>query len=143
MPFIIACLGDRKRSIPKLKGVGFKAIYKSLKKLYETGFIFNEDETTFDISNLISVLNDKTILYTKNTEMGNLIMRNFKVIDLSSQYRILNKAQKNKILEQVSDKTDIDALIEISNKYFADYPLMLIELSQYKKKPKIEDDLPF
>ena len=143
LPFIIACLGDRKRSIPKLKGVGFKAIYKSLKKLYETGFIFNEDETTFDISNLISVLNDKTILYTKNTEMGNLIMRNFKVIDLSSQYRILNKAQKNKILEQVSDKTDIDALIEISNKYFADYPLMLIELSQYKKKPKIEDDLPF
>ena len=75
--------------------------------------------------------------------MGNLIMKNFKVIDLSSQYRILNKAQKNKILEQVSDKTDIDALIEISNKYFADYPLMLIELSQYKKKPKIEDDLPF
>ena len=143
LPFIISCLGDRKRSIPKLKGVGFKAIYKSLKKLYETGFIFNEDETTFDISNLISVLNDKTILYTKNTEMGNLIMRNFKVIDLSSQYRILNKAQKNKILEQVSDKTDIDALIEISNKYFADYPLMLIELSQYKKKPKIEDDLPF
>lgn len=144
LPFIIACLGDRKRSIPKLRGVGFKAVYNSLKKLYESGFIFNEDETTLDISNLISVLNDKTIIHSKNTEMGSLIMSNYKVIDLSSQYRILNKAQKNKILEQLSDKTDLDALVEVSEKYFSDYPLMLLELVQYKKKTRIEEEgLPF
>lgn len=131
LPFILACLGDRKRSIPGIRKMGFKRIYKSILKLYKAGYIFDEDPDTMDISNLLHVLNDRDITNIRDTQLGIDIMSNYKVTDLESQFSVLNKTQKNKIVDQIVDRTDIASLMDINERYFEDFPLQLMELNQY------------
>ena len=131
--FILSCIGDRKRSLPKIKGFGFKTIYKGLLSLYEAGYLFDENEDTFGIQNLISVLNQNDLIKRDIQSIGTDIMSNYRCIDLESQFRVLNKAQKNKITDQIVDKTDSGSLLEINERYFEECPIMLIELNQYKK----------
>jgi hypothetical protein len=140
LPFIIACLGDKKRSIPSIRRIGFKSIYKSLIKLYDAGYIFDEDPDTMNISNLLYVLNDKDITTRKDTELGNNIMANYKVTDLPSQFSVLNKTQKHKIIDQIIDRTDIASLMDINERYFEDFPLQLMELNQYSRNEDFESD---
>ena len=139
--FILSCMGDRKRSIPKVKGFGFKTIYKNLVKLYEAGYLFDENEDTFGIQNLLSVLNQNEFVRREENVLANDIMANYRCIDLESQFRALNKAQKGKIIDQIVDKTDFESLMDINDRYFEECPIMLMELNQYKKNDNIRFDV--
>jgi hypothetical protein len=130
--FILSCIGDRKRSIPKIKGYGFKSIYKSLLQLYEAGYLFDENEDTFGIQNLLSVLNQGDFIRRTKDVLGNEIMANYRCIDLESQFRVMSKTQKEKIMDQIVDRTDSGSLMDINDRYFEECPIMLMELNQYR-----------
>lgn len=132
LPFILACMGDRKRSIPKVNRLGFKTVYKNLESLYKIGYIFDEDPETMSIGNLMHVINNESFVTRNKVDIGNRIMSNYRVTDLISQYSVMNNTQKNKIIDQLVDKSDIGTLMEINNKWFEDYPIHLVELNQYK-----------
>ena len=135
--FILSCMGDRKRSIPKVKGLGFKTVYKNLLKLYDAGYLFDENPETFGIQNLISILNQNEFVRKEKEVLGNEIMANYRCYDLESQFKAMNKAQKGKITDQIIDRTDVSALMEINDRYFEECPIMLMELVQYRDTAKI------
>jgi len=49
--------------------------------------------------------------------------------------------QKEKIFDQLTDKTDPSTLMEINDRYFSDYPLMLMELNQYDIVDEMREQL--
>ena len=133
LTFILAFLGDRKRSIKGIDRIGFSSIYKSLVSLYEIGYILEDDDNTMSIEYLSEVLNKINTKYSSDTEYKDKVLYNYRAFDLDYQYSVLSKAQKSDILDQLKNKSDPDALIRLNDKYFEFYPLMLIELNQYNK----------
>lgn len=131
VPFIVSCSGNRKRSIKGIKGIGFVRIYKSLEKLYEAGYLNDDDEDTFGINNIAHVINQSNYNFLNREDTANQVVRNFRSVDLEYQYDVLSDVQREKIFDQLSDKTDPGTLMDINDRYFSDYPLMLMELNQY------------
>lgn len=140
IPFILSCIGDRKRSIPGVKGFGFVKTYKALVKLYEAGYLIDDDYETFSISNLMHIINNEDSILSSRNDLATELLKSFKVTDLESQYSVISDIQQDKILEQLTNKTDTDALIDINEKYFTDYPLMLLELNQFDKNKSLLEE---
>jgi hypothetical protein len=133
-PFILATIGEKKRTIPGIYGVGYKNIKKALLKLYEVGYIFNEDPETMSFNNLCEVISSSSPNIIKNSVFLDDLSRGYRVQDFEYQYRILSKSQKEDILSRLKNKFDYAALTELNDKYFEYYPLMLMELERYDKK---------
>lgn len=131
--FIMACLGNKKRSIYKVNRTGYRNIYKNLLKLYDAGYIFDEDEDTMHIQNLLHVLNNEDYRILTKEGIATDIMANFNVMDYEAQYKQLSKPQIKAMKNQLVDRTDTGALIDINERYFGEYPLRLLELNQYNK----------
>jgi hypothetical protein len=141
LPFIVSCDGDRKRSIKGVSGYRFTKIYKSLESLYEAGYIYDEDEDTFKISNLAHVIHQSNFNFLNKEDIANQVVRNYRAVDFEYQYDVTSDVQKQKIFDQLSDKTDPDTLMDINDKYFADCPLMLMELNQYSKRNELLEEV--
>lgn len=141
VPFIVSCDGNRKRSIKGIKGIGFIRIYKSLEKLYEAGFLNDDDEDTFSINNIAHVINQSNYNFLNREDIANQVVRNFRAVDLEYQYDVLSDVQREKIFDQLTDKTDPGTLMDINDRYFSDYPLMLMELNQYDVVNEIREQL--
>ena len=134
LTFILAFLGDRKRSIVGIDKIGFTSVYNSISNLYKVGYILEDDDNTMSIEYLIEILsNIKSRLSNDNTDYKDLVMRNYRTFDFDYQYSVISKEQKCDILDQLKNRYDYDALMKLNDKYFEFYPLMLIELNQYRK----------
>ena len=133
LTFILSCIGDKKRSIRKISGLGYRSVYKDLMKLYDAGYLFDENEETFHISNLLHVLNGTLLSKYTVDEMASTIMTNYNVTNFEYQYKQVSSTQKKKLEDQIVDKIDSEALLELNDKYFSGSPLMLEELNQYNK----------
>lgn len=141
IPFIISCNGNRKRSIKGVSGFRFIKIYKSLEKLYEAGYLNDDDEETFTITNIAHVINQSNFNFLNRDDIANQVVRNYRAVDLEYQYDVLSDVQKEKIFDQLTDKTDPSTLMEINDRYFSDYPLMLMELNQYDIVDEMREQL--
>ena len=133
LTFILACRGDKKRSLETSKGLGFKTIYKQLLALYEAGYLLDDDPDTMSLQSLMHVFNKNgkfKYLQDAEEEIKRIIAK-YHVIDFETQYRVINKTQKKQMEIQLTNKTDPGALVEINERYFSDYPLQLMELNQF------------
>ena len=136
--FILACIGDKKRSVYPIRGLGFKTVYKQLLGLYDAGYIFDDDPDTMKINSLMHVLNKNESKLVKAESLASMIISQYQVMDLESQYRVVNDTQKKLLTDQMVDKTDVGALMDINSRYFEDFPLMLMELNQYNKNHDLD-----
>lgn len=143
LPFIFAFLGNRKRSIPRMKGYGLGSIYRDLLRLYDIGYIFDEDPDTMNYTNLCKVMYDERKSIFKRPGMVDDIINACRAFDLDYQMSVVAKSQLDHIMDQLKNKPDTQALYEINEKYFSYYPLMLMELERYTPKTKLQKALTF
>ena len=139
--FMLSCIGNRKRSIKGLKGVGWVSIYKELLKLYDVGYILPQDDNTTHVRYLVDILADESFKMVDKDDLIDKIISNYKSIAVDFQYGHMEKVQKMKIKDQLIDRTDPKALIELNDKYFEDTPIQLYEINQYEKESKLEKTL--
>ena len=132
--FIIACVGNRKRSLKGIKGVGWTSIYKELLKLYEVGYIIPDEIETMHVRYLSEVLTDESFRNASKQDLLEQIADNYKCVDVTWQYEDITDVQKDKLKNQFIDKIDTKSLIELNNRFFDDTPIQLFELNQYEPK---------
>lgn len=139
--FILACTGDRKRSIKGVKGIGWVSIYKELIKLYDIGYILPQDDNTTHVRYLTEILGDQSFRTTDKNELIEKISSNYKAIAVDFQYEHMEEVQKMKIKDQLIDRNDPKTLMEINDRYFEDTPIQLYEINQYEKESKVDKSL--
>ncbi len=112
-----AIVGDKYRSIPRLKRCGWKTIFKYLDEAFEasksSGNLYEVQEKY-----LTDLITDKKMNFTD-------IENNNACIDIEWQTSVLLDTDKNLILNQITDMEDYNALVEIDNRYFSQYPINL------------------
>ena len=114
IPFIISMIGDRYKSIPKMAGVGLSTVLKTIdmgitKKLITT--------STTNIEMLSNIIRE---------QHREAFVNNYKCVDINLQYNRLSKSDIHRILSNIEDKFDDNALRTINERYFQMHPLMLI-----------------
>ena len=119
LPFILSVIGDNKRDIKKIPKIGLSTILKVIQEGIETNAI---NENTDNI-NLLCDLLPKNLI--------DKVITNYLVTDLGVQYENHKNEYFNYIQQDLIDRFDNASLIEISNKYFIDTPLMIEELNNY------------
>ena len=132
LPFIHAVLGDKKRSLPKIRGIGFKKLYKSLEKLYEADFLDDENVLGFNIEHLGELIKESK--FFNDTGVKETIMSNYFAINLDRQINIVEPYMRVSVLDAAINKFDNNGLKRLNDKVFFDYPLHLVELNNYNKK---------
>jgi hypothetical protein len=138
LPFMYAVLGDKKRSIPGIKKqYGPKKLYRDLVKLYEVGYIFDEEPETMSCSNLCRVLSGGDGISTFRDDKGELadmLGRYYRCFDIPYQVEVASKDQIKHIMSSLKNKYDDQGLRDINDKYFDEFPLRLMELTRYNPK---------
>lgn len=119
LPFILSVIGDNKRDIKKLPKIGLSTILKVIQEGIEENKI---NENTDNI-NLLCDLLPKNLI--------DKVITNYLVTDLSAQYENHKNEYYNYLAHDIIDRFDNASLMEISNKYFIDTPLMIEELNNY------------
>ena len=129
--FILAVVGDKRRSIGKIKGVGWSTIYKNLTKLFKKMDISEDEYISFE--QLALAIKEDPTAPESNREK---VISNYMCIDLDRQYAMVSEAQKLSIERQILDRYEADALKKLNTKYFEDFPINIIELNQYTNRKK-------
>ena len=137
LPFIHSVLGDKKRSLPKVTGIGFKKLYKAIEKLYLNEYIFDEDPNTLSIEHLAELIKTNNGLY--DLDIRDIITHNYFCIDLDRQINIASKPSYDLIMDRVINRFDNNGLKRLNDHTFSDYPLYLIELNNYTKDTVFKD----
>lgn len=132
-PFILSVTGNKKRNLDKLKGIGFKKLYKELEKLYIQDYLSDENPASYNIEYLNDLIKSSNGFY--NTGVRELICNNYYAIDLDRQLNISNKDDNDNILSGLIDRYDTSGLKKLNDKTFADYPINLVELNNYYADP--------
>lgn len=119
--FILSVLGDKYRSLPKVKGLGLKTIVKAINKAIENKMISKD---TSNISLLIPLIKDEYV---------NNVLTNYQCIDLDNQIQITPFSSRIAITKQIVDKFDNVGLQEITNTYFQGNPINIMEITDANK----------
>lgn len=127
--FILSIVGDKRRGIGKIKGCGWKTIYKGLHKLFKELDI--SDAEVIGLEHLIMAIKDGPDDSNKE-KIANSIM----CVDLDRQLSMVSEPQKLSITKQLVDKYENDALKNLNSKYFEMYPINVVELNQYSARSK-------
>lgn len=117
-PFILSLLGDRFRNISKIKKVGLSTILKTICDAQSKDLIGTHD---VNISLLSTIINPTYVHRVDN---------NFSIIDLETQFRTTVGVRSYDILQQINNKFDNTSLRLINDRYFTEYPIYLIELTE-------------
>lgn len=125
IPLILSCIGDNRRNIPKVNGIGVSTLMKELVYAMDRKDIA---ESTSDINTLINLIPE---------ERRGEIIRNFNMIDVETQANRYFNMYKMDIEAQMVNKFDNIALREIADKHFIEFPLMIYEMNNYKPKRSI------
>lgn len=122
LPFILSLVGSKNRNIYNIKGVQFKSAYKTVQTVIDNRII--TDGVT-NIHMLIEII---------KPVWRDHIINNYYCTDIQSQYNQLNKKDIHDIISQIKDRYDNGSLKKINDKYFGNYPLMLMEITASVKK---------
>ena len=114
---LMASLGDKQRSIDPLKGVGYKTMLKMLSSGIKDGK-YTKDTNSIDM--ISSSLPD---------ELQDQRQDSYHCINLENQYGRIGEQNIFDIKSQIVDRFDYNSLITLNKNVFADYPLMLPELT--------------
>ena len=117
IPFILALLGNKKRNIQKIKGIGLSTIIKMVNKALDEQIISKD---AFNINILANML---------KPEFRKQLLDNFYCTDIETQYSMLNIKDTYTITSQVIDKFDNVTLKKINNEHFQLHPIQLMELT--------------
>lgn len=117
LPFVLSIVGDKRRSIPKISGLGFKKVFKAITKAIENKSI---NENTDNINILSTIIKNE---YQKK------LISNHSVIDLNTQFNLLGRHDIYNIMKQVVDKFDDDSLKKLNSIYFSESPINLLEVT--------------
>lgn len=137
LPFIQCFEGDKKRSIPGIKGYGFKTVYRELEGLYEAGYIFDEEPDTMSIGNLCDVLSMYGAEVFQNQYLKDDLLNTYKAYDFEYQYSVVSSGQKEHIFDQLKNRSDPAGLMELNERYFEYSPLMVLELNNYNSRTEL------
>lgn len=129
--FILSVIGDKRRSIVKVKGMGFSSIYKNLSKLFKALDIGSEEYISFE--QLVLSIKEDPKNPSDNRER---VVNNYMAIDIDRQTAMVSSAQKTSLQTQIVDRYDATALRSINEKYFDICPINILELNNYSKKSK-------
>lgn len=115
-PLVLAVMGDKHRSIPKLKRISWISIFNFLDATIDNG---HESETTiFDnfLSNLCSKYADSST-----------IMNSFHAVDVHTNYTNMDYTTKSYISSQLVDVPDYENLLALNQmpNMFLNYPINL------------------
>ena len=115
-PLVLAVMGDKHRSIPKLKRISWVTIFKFLNEVSDKNY---ESETVmFDdfLNNLCSKYAD-----------SKTIMNNFNVCDMRTNYANMDYTTKSYITSQLVDVPDYENLLTLNQmpNMFLNYPINL------------------
>lgn len=125
---ILSMIGDEHRGIPKLKRVGLSTILKVLNNAIDNNLISN---TTSNYNMIVKLLQD---------DQKELFINNYLCTDVVYQDNNNTIADYDFIKNQLKDKFDNLSLKRINDEHFMLYPLMLLEIEQYRyvKKQNIK-----
>lgn len=112
-----AIVGDKYRSIPRLKRCGWKTIFKYLDEAFDAS---SSSGNLYEIQ-----ANYLTNLISSKKLSDEQITNNYSCVDIDWQTSVLLDTDKNLILNQITDMEDYNALVEINNKYFSQFPINL------------------
>lgn len=117
---ILSLIGDEHRGIPKLKRVGLSTILKVLNDAIENNIIAYN---TNNYNMIIKILHDS---------QKELFVNNYLCTDVGYQDNNNTIADYDYIKSQIKDKFDNLSLKRINDEHFMFYPLMLLEIEQYR-----------
>lgn len=125
--FILSVIGNKDRNIPKIKGMGISKVISLLNKGVKEGYI---SDTTFNINLLLNVIKED---YRK------IILDNYYCTDIDLQSNLLNSKDKHVVTSQLVNKFDNPSLKKINDDFFMEHPLLIMEMDQFKQKPKTKN----
>lgn len=122
LSFIISIMGNDKRNIYGIKGMGMKRAISMLQSAIKNNIITPNTD------------NVNILLRSVKNEYRDIIETNIHCTDIGLQYDDLSVKDFYNIKEQLVDKFDNDALKDLQYRYFQDYPLMLDEITLIPKE---------
>jgi hypothetical protein len=126
LSFILSVIGDKKRSISKIKRLGITSTIKTLNKSITTKVL---PEGVYNINMISSLLKE---------DVRKQLLDNYYCTDLDVQFKMLNIQDVYTITDQIKDKYDNQALKELNDKYFKNHPIQLLELTSGDKYEYVE-----
>ena len=131
LSFMMAVLGNKKRNIEKIKGIGFKKLYKSLENLYLKDYIDDEIPSSLNYESLNELIKEKQGFLP--IDIREKIGFNYMTIDIERQAKIVQGSEMALIKDQLVNKFDNGSIKKLNDKIFCDYPIQLQELRNYDK----------
>lgn len=114
---LLAIRGNKPRSIDPIKGYGMKTIMKCIKEGITDGKITEE---TSSPQMLKDILDD---------DKRDDFVSNFLCTDLFSQRSEVTRSMVSAVMNQISNRSDLNSLVELNRTTYVDYPLQLEELT--------------
>lgn len=105
---LLACRGDRYRSIDKIMGVGLKSLTKKIIEFMNRGKITS---TTKNIDLLAELFEEG---YQRDS-----VVSNFNAISLNNSIELLTEGEKKLVLSQIVDRSDLNSLMSLNQTLFA------------------------
>ena len=133
-PFMLSVFGDKRRNVPKIRGVGFSSIYKNIAKIFNKLEIGLDEYVSFE--QLALCIKES---HPEDNSNKTLVYNNYMSVDLDRQLSCVPTIQKNDISSQMIDKFDNVSLKEINEKYFEMSPIHIMELENYTPKKYMKD----
>ena len=127
--FILSVMGNKKRNLDKVKGIGFKKLYKELERLYIGDYLSDEYPTCYNIEYLNELIKSTNGFY--DIGVRDLITDNFYCIDIEKQINISDWDNNDLILSGLVNRYDNNGLKRLNDKTFSEHPLNLVELNNY------------
>lgn len=115
-PPALSVVGDKYRSIPRLRRLGWRTIYRFIAQIME------EYRDYDDITKMIEFLD---LLREKRSLENEKYLNNFRCIDIDSQVDSMLELDRLSIDQQLIDRFDSDALEEANRRIFISCPLRL------------------
>lgn len=126
---ILGVVGDVRRSVPKVKRIGWKSIFDYLDEIWEK----NKDHSIYT---MIDALEDK--IQSKGSDVYESFNNNLMALSMKSRYESMSKINKEYILMQMTDMIDLESLNQMNRDpaLFANWPVNIAFLTEQTGKPK-------
>lgn len=120
---ILGVVGDGKRSVPKVKRIGWKSIFDYLDEIWEK----NRDHSIYT---MMDALEEK--ISSKGTDAYGIFKNNLLALSMKSRYESISMANKEYILMQLIDMIDYESLNQMNRDpaLFANWPINIAFLTE-------------
>lgn len=119
---VLALSGCKHCGVRGIEGLGPLKTVSKLEKLIGLGTISNDE-----MSSKINLTADKIL---DNEKHINMAVNNYNALNIANMYKHISPKEKHNLENAIVNKSDNMSLIQINDKYYQEYPLMLIELME-------------